>query len=63
MYQRPYTQGKIAFENLVAYLMKETTSHTAVRLSPHVVFRSNLALFSSHILDTDDEFEMAGYAV
>jgi LacI family transcriptional regulator len=57
MYQRPYTQGKIAFENLVAYLMKETTAHAAVRLPPHVVFRSNLALFSDHILDTEDEPE------
>jgi len=63
MYQRPYTQGKIAFENLVAYLMKETTSHTAVRLPPHVVFRSNLPLFSSHVLDTDDELEMEAYDI
>ena len=63
MYQRPYTQGKIAFENLVAYLMKETTSHTAVRLPPHIVFRSNLPLFSRHIFDTDDEVETEARAV
>src|ERR1700744_46216 len=55
MYQRPYTQGKIAFENLVTYLMKETNPHAAVRLPPHVIFRSNLSLFSSHIIDTDEE--------
>lgn len=57
MYQRPYTQGKIAFENLLSYLMKETTAQTAVRLPPHVVFRSNLSLFSGHIMDTDEGLE------
>src|SRR5580693_6831194 len=54
MYQRPFTQGKIAFENLVTYLMKETNPHAAVRLPPHVIFRSNLSLFSGHIIDTDE---------
>jgi LacI family transcriptional regulator len=57
MYQRPYTQGKIAFENLITYLMKETNPHSAVRLSPHVIFRSNLSLFSGRIIDTDEETE------
>jgi LacI family transcriptional regulator len=55
MYQRPYTQGKIAFENLVAYLLKEKTTHASVRLPPHVIFRSNLSLFSGRIIDTEDE--------
>ena len=57
MYQRPFTQGKIAFENLVTYLMKESNPHAAVRLPPHVIFRSNLSLFSGHIIDTDEETE------
>jgi LacI family transcriptional regulator len=57
MYQRPYTQGKVAFENLITYLMKETNPHSAVRLSPHVIFRSNLSLFSGRIIDTDEETE------
>ncbi len=57
MHQRPYTQGRIAFENLVAYLTKQTNLHTAIRLPPHVVFRSNLSLFSGDIIDTDEETE------
>jgi LacI family transcriptional regulator len=55
MYQRPYTQGKIAFDNLVAYLLKEKTTQASVRLPPHVIFRSNLSLFSGQIIDTEDE--------
>jgi len=57
MYQRPYTQGKIAFENLVAYLMKEDKPQPVVRLAPHVIFRSNLSLFSNYIIDTDEDLE------
>jgi LacI family transcriptional regulator len=55
IHQRPYTQGEIAFHNLVAYLLKEKTAHVSVRLPPHVIFRSNLSLFSSQIIDTEDE--------
>jgi LacI family transcriptional regulator len=55
LYQRPHTQGKMAFENLVAYLLEENRSHVAVRLPPHVIFRSNLSLFTGQIIDTDEE--------
>jgi LacI family transcriptional regulator len=57
MYQRPYTQGKVAFERLLAYLRHEETCQPVVRLAPHVIFRSNLSLFASQIIDTDDELE------
>lgn len=57
MYQRPYTQGKIAFESLIAHLMKEDKPQPVVRLAPHVIFRSNLSLFSKYIIDTDEELE------
>ena len=57
MYQRPYTQGKIAFESLVAHLTKEDRPQPVVRLAPHVIFRSNLSLFSNYIIDTDEELE------
>jgi len=55
LYQRPHTQGKMAFENLVSYLLEENRPHTAVRLPPHVIFRSNLSLFTGQIIDTDEE--------
>ncbi|HEY1731001.1 MAG TPA: LacI family DNA-binding transcriptional regulator [Terriglobales bacterium] len=57
MYQRPYTQGKIAFESLVAHLTNESKTQPVVRLAPHVIFRSNLSLFSGQITDTDEELE------
>jgi LacI family transcriptional regulator len=57
MYQRPYTQGKVAFESLISYLLKETKSNAVIRLAPHVIFRSNLSLFSNRLMDTDDSFD------
>jgi LacI family transcriptional regulator len=55
LYQRPYTQGKIAFENLLAYLLEGAKPQPIVRLAPHVIFRSNLSLFAGHVADSDDE--------
>jgi LacI family transcriptional regulator len=49
LYQRPYTQGKVAFENLLSYLLKGSESHPVVRLAPHIVLRSNLPLFASRV--------------
>jgi len=57
LYQRPYTQGKVAFETLMRHLRGDDKSHPSIRLAPHIVLRSNLSLFSSQITDTDDEVE------
>lgn len=57
MYQRPYTQGKVAFESLIAYLMQENAPHPLVRLAPHVIFRSNLSLFKRQLTDNSEEIE------
>jgi LacI family transcriptional regulator len=57
LYQRPYTQGKVAFELLVRYLQGDDKSHPAVRLAPHVIFRSNLSLFTGRISGSDEESE------
>jgi LacI family transcriptional regulator len=46
IHQRPFTQGKLAFENLVAHLLHKDERHRYIRLAPHVVLRSNLSLFS-----------------
>jgi len=57
LYQRPYRQGKTAFENLLAYLLRKDTNPQTVRLAPHVIFRSNISLFFEQILRTDETTE------
>jgi LacI family transcriptional regulator len=49
IYQRPFTQGKQAFESLLAHLIVKDRPTTEIRLAPHVIFRSNLPLFSRQI--------------
>ncbi len=59
LHQRPHTQGKLAFENLLQYLLRgegeSTPNH--VRLAPHIVFRSNLSLFSTGLPEREDELK------
>jgi LacI family transcriptional regulator len=57
MHQRPYTQGKLAYENLVNHLIKGGDKQPVVRLAPHIVLRSNLSLFSGQISHTEEEME------
>ena len=45
LYQRPYTQGKLAFDTLVALLTRRGNPQPVIRLAPSVIFRSNLSLF------------------
>ena len=49
LYQRPFTQGKIAFESLVTYLLEGGKSSPIVHLTPHIFFRSNLPLFTERL--------------
>lgn len=58
LYQRPYTQGKVAFETLMRHLRGDDKLHPSIRLAPHIIFRSNLSLFSSQIINTDEEAEV-----
>lgn len=58
MYQRPFTQGKLAFESLVKCLIEGGKPQPLIRLVPHVIFRSNLSLFSSQIAGNDEDLEM-----
>jgi len=55
LYQRPYTQGKVAFEKVLAYLLKGSNEEPVVRLAPHIILRSNLSLFSSHVRNPDED--------
>lgn len=47
LHQRPFTQGKIALELLVRYLLDGSVPDPVIRLAPHIVLRSNLGLFSN----------------
>lgn len=57
MYQRPFTQGKLAFESLIKSLIEGGKAQPPIRLVPHVIFRSNLSLFSNQIAGNDEELE------
>lgn len=47
LHQRPFTQGRTALELLVRYLLEGSVPEPVIRLAPHIVLRSNLALFSN----------------
>ncbi len=65
MYQRPYTQGKLAFETLLSILipgaingaipgtMSAAKEMPVIRLAPHLIFRSNLSLFSGQAAESE----------
>jgi LacI family transcriptional regulator len=45
IYQRPSTQGRLAFDALRAYFLHGTVPQPIHRLAPHIVLRSNLSMF------------------
>jgi LacI family transcriptional regulator len=45
IYQRPYTQGRMAFRVLYEFLMQGTCPAYQITLSPHLVMRGNLDFF------------------
>jgi LacI family transcriptional regulator len=45
LYQRPYTQGRMAFETLSRYLVNGVAPGQTLRLAPHIILKSNLSLF------------------
>jgi LacI family transcriptional regulator len=49
IYQRPFTQGKVAFESIMSYLVEDIQPRSVIRLAPHIILRSNLPLFLSRI--------------
>jgi len=50
LHQRPFTQGRIAFEAISRYLMGDVQPARRVRLAPHIVLRSNVALFRDSVI-------------
>jgi LacI family transcriptional regulator len=55
LYQRPFTQGKVALENLLIHLLRDRKPQPTVQLAPHVIFRTNLCLFENQIGSTTEE--------
>ncbi len=48
--QRPFRQGRLAFDVLLSYLAGGTRPQPVISLAPHIVLRSNLPLFSEQRL-------------
>lgn len=46
LHQRPFTQGKLAYEQLLRFLADGSRPQLVTKLAPHIVLRSNLTLFS-----------------
>jgi LacI family transcriptional regulator len=49
IYQRPETQGRMAFEALHHFLVEGKCPPHRIKLNPHIVMRSNLELFLGRI--------------
>jgi LacI family transcriptional regulator len=49
LHQRPFTQGKAAFDALFQFLANGTRPELSTRLPPHIVLRSNLSLFTKDL--------------
>jgi LacI family transcriptional regulator len=45
--QRPATQGRMAFDQLVLSLINGVRPNLVTRLAPHIVLRANLSLFTN----------------
>jgi LacI family transcriptional regulator len=56
LYQRPFTQGKVAIEMLTKYLLDGIKPPPVTRLAPHIILRSNLSLFLDRlVLESENE--------
>lgn len=51
LYQRPFLQGKVAIQALLRWLIEGVRPEATTRLVPHIVLRSNLAIFSGYVAD------------
>ena len=49
LHQRPFTQGKTAFEALATFLLRGEQPRLLTRLAPHILMRSNLPNFMEEL--------------
>lgn len=52
LYQRPFTQGRLAVQSLLRYLLGNERPPRITKLAPQVVLRGNLSIFSRYITDS-----------
>jgi len=60
LYQRPFTQGKLALETLCRYLIEGIQPEPVTRVAPHIILRSNLPLFIDRLTDGMEMNDRAG---
>ena len=51
LYQRPFSQGRVAIQTLLRFLVNKTPPTPVTRLAPHIVLRSNLPIFTGYVSD------------
>lgn len=49
LYQRPFTQGRVAIQALLRFLMEGVRPNPITRLAPHIVLRGNVAVFAGYV--------------
>jgi LacI family transcriptional regulator len=61
IYQRPMTQGRLAFQALHQFLIEGQCPMPRIRVAPHIVMSSNLDLFLERMaLDAEEQSEVRG---
>jgi LacI family transcriptional regulator len=55
LYQRPLTQGRMAFEVLHRFIVEGVRPRSVYKLPPYIVLRSNIDLFvENSVVELDD---------
>lgn len=49
LYQRPFTQGRVAIQSLLRFLIDGVRPNPVTRLTPHIVLRGNLSVFAGYV--------------
>ena len=55
LYQRPFAQGKAAFEAISRFLADGVKPEEVTKMAPHMILRSNLHLFTRYMIEADDD--------
>jgi len=55
IYQRPQTQGRLAFQALYQFLLERKYPAATIKVAPHIVMRSNLDLFVDRVPGEQDQ--------
>lgn len=55
LYQRPFAQGRAAFEAISRFLADGVRPEEITKMAPHIILRSNLHLFTRYMIEADDD--------